>query len=66
MTVKLPDSLEGLLTMPFSRPAGYNLSQSGWVEMRITDDDPPPVDLLLDYVEEGYRAVAPKTLARQA
>ena len=65
MTVKLPDSAEALLTMPFARPAGYNLGKSGWVEMHFTDDDPPPVDLLLDCVEESYRAVAPKTLVRE-
>ena len=56
MTVKLPDSAEALLTMPFARPAGYNLGKSGWVEMHFTDDDAPPVDLLLDCVEESYRA----------
>ena len=60
MTVKLPNSAEALLTMPFARPAGYNLGKSGWVEMHFTDDDPPPVDLLLDCVEESYRALAPK------
>ena len=65
MTVKLPDSAEALLTMPFARPAGYNLGKSGWVEMHFTDDDPPPVDLLLDCVEESYRALAPKTLVRE-
>ena len=51
--------------MPFSRPAAYNLGQSGWVEMHFTDDDLPPVDLLLDCVEESYRALAPKTLVRE-
>ena len=42
MTVKLPESAEALLTMPFSRPAAYNLGNSGWVEMHFTDDDPRP------------------------
>ena len=51
--------------MPFARPAGYNLGNSGWVEMHFTDNDPPPVDLLLDCIEESYRAVAPKTLVRE-
>ena len=65
MSVKLPHSAEAVLTMPFAKPAGYNLGKSGWVEMRFTDDDAPPVELLLDWIEESYRAIAPKTLVRE-
>ncbi len=65
MSVKLPHSAEAALTLPVARPAGYNLGKSGWVEMRFTDDDAPPVDLLLDWVEESYRAIAPATLVRE-
>ena len=65
MSVKLPHSAPAILTLPYAKPAGYNLGKSGWVEMRFPDDDPPPLDLLLDCVEESYRAIAPKTLVRE-
>ena len=67
MGVKLPYSSGALLTMPFVRPAGYGLGRSGWVEMTFGEDDAdaPPLDLLLECVEESYRAVAPKTLVEE-
>ncbi len=67
MGVKLPDSAGALLTMPFVRPSGYGLARSGWVEMTFGEDDAdaPPLDLLLECVEESYRAIAPKTLVKE-
>ena len=61
MGVKLPDSGGALLTMPFAQPAGYGLGRSGWVEMRFDEGDEAPLDLLIECVEESYRAIAPKT-----
>ena len=64
--VKVPDSGAGVLAMGFARPAGYGLARSGWVEMRLDDaQDGPPLELLLECIEESYRAVAPKTLVRE-
>jgi predicted DNA-binding protein (MmcQ/YjbR family) len=60
-TVKLPQSLNGALVLPFVKPAGYNLGKSGWVTVTFTDDD-PPVSMFLDWIKESYRAVAPKKL----
>ncbi len=67
MGVKLPQSSGALLSMPFARPAGYGLGRSGWVEMTFAEDDAdaPPLDLLLECVEESYRAIAPKTLVKE-
>ena len=66
MGVKLPHSAGALLSMPFARPAGYGLGKSGWVEMKFGEDaDAPPLDLLLEWVEESYRAIAPKTLVQE-
>ena len=67
MGVKLPYSSGALLSMPFARPAGYNLGRSGWVEMTFAEDDAgaPPLELLREWVEESYRAVAPKTLVKE-
>ena len=60
---KLPGSCAALIDAGLARPMGYGLGKSGWVEMRLDDGDGgPPLDLLLECVEESYRAVAPKTL----
>ncbi len=67
MGVKLPESGGALLSTPFARPMGYGLGKSGWVEVAFGESggEAPPLDLLLECVEESYRAVAPKALVRQ-
>jgi len=60
--VKLPDSAEEALSFPFVEPTGYGLGRAGWVSARFTPKDRPPVDILCDWVDESYRAIAPKKL----
>lgn len=62
--VKLLVSLEEALGLPGVSPMGYGLGKAGWVMISL-EGEPPPVDLLRDWVEESYRLVAPKTLVRQ-
>lgn len=64
-TVKLPQSHKQALEYPFAEPTGYGLGKSGWVTLRITPSDLPPLELLMPWVEESYRAVAPKKLVKQ-
>jgi predicted DNA-binding protein (MmcQ/YjbR family) len=64
IAVKLPESAELALNAPGATPTGYGLGRSGWVSIPL-GEDAPPVDLLRDWVEESYRAVAPKTLVRR-
>lgn len=59
--VKLLGSLEEALGLPGVAPMGYGLGRAGWVMVGL-EGNPPPGDLLLDWVEESYRLVAPKTL----
>lgn len=65
LTVKLPRSGGAVLTLPFAQPARYGLGASGWVKLEFASDDDPPVDLIIDWIEESYRAVAPKRLVAQ-
>ena len=65
LSVKLPDSVEEALSFPFTEPTGYGLGRAGWVSARFAPGDDPPVDILCDWVDESYRAVAPRTLVRQ-
>lgn len=61
-SVKLPQSGEVALALPFASPTRYGLGRSGWVTMRFAPKAKPPLDLLRDWIDESYRAVAPKTL----
>jgi len=65
LSVKLPESGSVALTLPFAEPTGYGLGKSGWVSARFTAKDAPPLPMLLEWLEESYRAVAPKKLAAQ-
>lgn len=62
LSCKLPRSSDMALMLPFARPTGYGLGKSGWVSASFTAKEVPPVDLLRDWIDESYRAVAPKRL----
>ncbi len=60
MTVKLADSHEEALTFAFVSPTTYGLGKAGWVTARFSGRARPPADILADWVDESYRAVALK------
>jgi predicted DNA-binding protein (MmcQ/YjbR family) len=62
ISVKLPLSSAAALILPFTEPTPYGLGKSGWVSAKFPDGEPPPMDLLLAWIEESYRAQAPKKL----
>ena len=71
VTVKLPDSNAYALMQRYAEQTGYGLGKSGWVTCSFRPGDEIPTDLLDEWIEESYRAVAPKKLvlalnARQA
>jgi predicted DNA-binding protein (MmcQ/YjbR family) len=59
--VKLPESRDHALTVPGAVPSGYGLGKAGWVTVPFMAAL-PETEVLLDWVEESYRAVAPKRL----
>lgn len=65
MSVKLPQSNGAALMLPFAQPTGYGLGKSGWVSVNFGARDTPPVELLSKWLDESYRAVAPKKLVAQ-
>ena len=65
LSVKLPESKEAALTMPFTAPTAYGLGRGGWVTARFEGGDDPPVDILCDWIEESYRTIAPKKLVAE-
>ena len=63
LSVKLPSSRDGVLLLPFASPTAYGLGKSGWVTCQFTKKDKIPLDWIRSWIEESYRAVAPKRLA---
>ena len=65
IAVKLPRSATMALGLPFTSPTPYGLGKSGWVSVQFGKGEKPPMDLLRTWIDESYRAVAPKTLVKQ-
>ncbi len=66
-TTKLPDSAEAALSMfRFCEPTGYGLGKSGWVSASFAKGEDVPLPLLLEWLEESYRTIAPKRLLKPA
>lgn len=63
-SVKLPASADFALQFPFAEPTHYGLGKHGWVTITLTKGDELPMDVLKKFIDESFRAVAPKTLIR--
>lgn len=63
LSVKLPHSGHVALMLPNVEPTGYGLGKSGWVSARFDPKSLPPEDMLREWIEESYKAIAPKKLA---
>lgn len=65
ISCKLPHSCALALELPFTKPTGYGLGRSGWVSASFELHETPPVELLEQWIDESYRAQAPKRLVEQ-
>ena len=65
ISVKLPQSRLMALALPFASPTAYGLGKSGWVTAQFGPREKPPMDVLKAWIDESYRAVAPKKLVKQ-
>ena len=63
VTTKLPLSYGAALLAPFAKPTGYGLGKSGWVTASFAGTEHVPYDVLLSWMDESYRAIAPKRLS---
>jgi predicted DNA-binding protein (MmcQ/YjbR family) len=61
LTVKLRDRHEEAMSFEWVKPSGYGLDRGGWVSCTPPHD--APLEMLLDWIEESYRLVAPRRLA---
>jgi predicted DNA-binding protein (MmcQ/YjbR family) len=62
ISVKLPHSRDIAIDLPFTTPTGYGLGKSGWVTAHLKDEK--SLDLIKAWIEESYRAIAPRKLVR--
>lgn len=64
LSVKLTDSLDHGRSLKGAEPVGYGLGRHGWTYIPFVGLGAGDAEVLVDFVEESYRAVAPKTLIR--
>ena len=62
---KLPKTSTIALMLEWCVPTPYGLGKSGWVTATPPPDQPVPVELFKEWIDESYRAQAPKKLAAQ-
>ena len=65
VSCKLPRSNAVALMLPFCKPTAYGLGKSGWVSADFESGDEIPVEMLESWIDESYRAQAPKKLVAQ-
>ena len=64
LSVKLPQSRDMAVDLPFAEPTGYGLGKSGWVSATFTKINEVPMAMLKQWIHESYRAIAPKKLSK--
>jgi predicted DNA-binding protein (MmcQ/YjbR family) len=65
LSCKLPYTGEVALYLPFAKPAAYGLGRSGWVGFTPEEAETPSLEQLKEWVEESYRAQAPRRLVKE-
>lgn len=59
LTFKLPASHVAACKVPFATPTGYGLGKHGWVTAKFVPGDEVPLEMLYEWLDESFRAVAP-------
>jgi predicted DNA-binding protein (MmcQ/YjbR family) len=65
LSTKLSSSADVALKLPFASPTEYGLGRSGWVTARFPRTARVPMEILELWIDESYRAIAPKRLVAQ-
>ena len=60
LSVKLPQSRDMAVEFPWAEPTHYGLGKHGWVTAKFDPKAKPPMDLIKAWIDESFRAVAPK------
>lgn len=65
ISCKLPYTGEVALQRPYASPTGYGLGKSGWVTFTPREDEMPAIEEFKEWIEESYRAQAPRKLVKE-
>jgi predicted DNA-binding protein (MmcQ/YjbR family) len=65
LSAKLPSSADVAVTLPFASRTEYGLGRSGWVTARFPRTARIPLEILELWIDESYRAIAPKRLVAE-
>jgi len=65
ISCKLPESHDVALALSCAIPTAYGLGRSGWVTATPGPTDSLPFELFQAWLDESYRAQAPKKLVRE-
>lgn len=63
VSVKLKDTMDAALMLPFVEPASYGMHKWGWVGANFPKNK-LPTEMVLQWLEESYRHTAPKKLLK--
>jgi predicted DNA-binding protein (MmcQ/YjbR family) len=63
-SVKLPQSRDMAVDLPWAEPTHYGMGKHGWVTAKLAPAD-VPVDMIKAWIDESFRAVAPKKLLKE-
>ena len=63
-SLKLPQSKEFALGFSCAEPTAYGMGKHGWVSAHTGGKDGVPFDVLVDWIDESWRAVAPKAVLK--
>jgi predicted DNA-binding protein (MmcQ/YjbR family) len=62
LSVKLPQSRDMAVDLPWAEPTHYGLGKHGWVTAKLDLKSKPPLELIRSWIDESFRAVAPKKI----
>lgn len=62
LSVKLPHTRDIAVDLPFTKPTHYGMGKHGWVTATVAKADARMLDMFRGWLDESYRAVAPKKL----
>lgn len=65
VSVKLPHSRDMAHDFPWAEPTHYGMGKHGWVTAHLRAKEKPPLELIRAWIDESFRAVAPKTLVKK-
>lgn len=63
--VRLIASLDEAMSLPGASAMSYGMGEDGWTNIPIPGLDDSTIETLHGYIEESFRAIAPKALIEQ-